>query len=705
MRLFFSKKVNKRKIRLIDSLKDKEEDPFLIREGKFDYKNLKDSVYYSDWTEESFLSDTGGKETISRSFDYKNIKYFYILFFLGLLLLIIRAFSLQIVNFEKYTLLSESNRSRQSTIEAKRGIIYDKNMTPLVRNKANFVLYFRPIDMYSDELERDQMIRELSYYLSRDDDYQVENIEDNENLEDGNLELVADNKLYLEMTEKLNKIRIGSLESYQPLFIEDNIDYDKALLLSLKAEEWPGVFVSDKISREYLYTSSEEGSVIASSSLPHILGYIGKINAEEYKSLGDNYSLIDYVGKIGLEYKYEKELKGVPGYKRIEVDALGRQKKIISESLAQDGYSLKLNLDLELQLKAEEIIYKYLEENDLSRASFIALDPRDGAVLALVSWPAYDNNLFISGISQENYNLLLNNPDKPLLNRSISGEYPSGSTIKPIFAAGALEEGIITEWTTFLSTGGLRIGQWFFPDWKAGGHGTIDVKTAIANSVNTFFYYIGGGFSDFKGLGVSGLIKYAKLFALGEKTGIDINGEASGFIPSPEWKEDKYGENWYIGDTYHFAIGQGFTLVTPIQVASYAATLANGGTIYQPQLVREIINSDNETVKVVEPKIVSEDIISYENMKIVREGMRETTLTGSAASFSRILPVSSAGKTGTAQWSTQKDPHAWYMGFAPYEEPEIAFMTLVEEGYEGSTMAAPITRDILAWYFRDRENN
>ncbi len=703
MKIFnFKLKKNNSKRRLIDLIREKNDDPFVIKEGKFEYKNLKDSVYYSDWTEESFLSDTGGKETISRSFDYKNLRYFLILFIIGFVILFIRVFSLQIIGYDKYSLLAESNRTRQSSIEAKRGIIYDKNMKPLLRNKANFVLYFRPIEMPRDDIERDEMLRNLANFLSSEEINF--NSSDSGTIDNTNMEILADSPLFIEMSDKLNKIQIGSLESYQPLFVKDNIEYEKAMYLNLKKDKWPGVFVSDKISREYLYTSNNN-SVLATSSLPHILGYTGKINAEEYKNLGDNYSLIDYVGKTGLEYKYEKELKGISGFKRIEVDALGRQKKIISESQAQNGYNLKLSLDLDLQLKAEEIIKKYLEENNKTRASYIALDPRDGSVLAMVSWPSYDNNLFVKGISTEDYNKLLNNPDRPLLNRSISGEYPSGSTIKPIFAAGALQNGIINEWTTFLSTGGLRISRWFFPDWRAGGHGRVNVKQAIANSVNTFFYYIGGGYGDFKGLGVNELIRYAKLFGLGEITGIDLAGEADGFIPSPEWKREKYGENWYIGDTYHFSIGQGYVLVTPLQVASYASTLANGGIMYKPHLVKQILDENNEVIRNIEPEILSDNIVSFENMKIVREGMKETTISGSAASFSRILPVSSGGKTGTAQWSTQKDPHAWYIGFAPYEEPEIAFMVLVEEGVEGSTVAAPIARDILQWYFRDRENN
>ncbi len=696
---------NGRKQRLIDSLTEKQTDPFLIKEGKFEYKNLKDSVYYSDWTEESFLSDTGGKDVVSRSFNYKNLQFFILIFVLGFLFLFGRAFWLQVINNQKYILLAESNRSRLISIEPKRGIIYSSDMRPLVRNKANFVLYFRPIDLPRDELERDALLRDLAIVLSAENDYETKLLvkSDEENISNNPLDLISDNEIFFSMKEALSKIRIGTLESYQPLFIADNLAYDKAMILQLESSRWPGVFVSNKIRREYLVTDNNKNvQVLGESSLAHILGYTGKINDKELKTLGSSYSLIDYIGKTGVEYTYEKELKGLAGSKRVEVDALGRQKKIISESIPEDGLSIKLSLDLDLQLKAEEILKSYLEKNKLSRAAFIAIDPRDGSILSLISWPAYNNNLFTGGISQKDYSELLNNPDNPLLNRAVAGEFPSGSTIKPLFAAGALEENIISEWTTFLSTGGLRIGQWTFPDWRAGGHGRVDVRAAIANSVNTFFYYIGGGYGDFKGLGVEGLIKYARLFGLGEKSGIDLPGEAKGFVPTPEWKRESKNESWYIGDTYHFSIGQGFTLVTPLQVANYAATLANGGTFYKPHIVKEIIDEKNSFTHEIKPEIIRNDFISEENMKIVREGMRETVLSGSARSFS-YLNFSSAGKTGTAQWSSQKSPHAWYIGFAPYENPEIAFMVLVEEGIEGSTMASPIAREILDWYFSNKE--
>jgi penicillin-binding protein 2 len=288
-----------------------------------------------------------------------------------------------------------------------------------------------------------------------------------------------------------------------------------------------------------------------------------------------------------------------------------------------------------------------------------------------------------------------------LFNRAINGEFPSGSTIKLLFAAAALQEKIITETTSFLSTGGLRLGEWFFPDWKAGGHGITDVRQALAQSVNTFFYYIGGGYQNFQGLGVSGLVKYSRFFGLGESSGLDLPGERAGFVPTIAWKEQVKDEPWYIGDTYHFAIGQGDVLVTPLQVANYTVAIANGGTLYGPHLVAKILNEDNETVEEIAPRVINSGFIDQHNLQIVREGLRQTVTRGSAQSL-QTVPVAVAGKTGTAQWSTKKSPHAWFTGFAPYDNPEVAITVLVEEGVEGSTMAVPIARDILTWYFRNR---
>lgn len=702
------------KTKIIEHLREKNNDPFSVKEGKFSFGQLKDSFYYTDWTEESFLADTGRKETVSRSFDFNRLRYFIFFGALGLLILMMRAGWLQIIRSDYYGLLAEGNRLRAEIIEPKRGIIYSGDLKPLVRNKANFVLYFRPINLPKDELARDNLLREISRILEGEPveidglsgatEGPVDNAAADETVHNSvaPVNIISDNATFYQLKESLAKIKRGSLESYQPLFIADNIDYEKAMLIALRLPDWPGVFLSNKIRREYLLPGGENDfEVLAENSLAHILGYTGKIDEAELKELGAEYSVIDYVGKTGLEYTWEKELKGVAGRKNIEVDALGRQKKIINEVAAADGYNLQLSLNLDLQKKAEEIARSYLNQANLHRASVVIMNPNDGAIMALVSLPAYNNNLFARGINQEEYNKFLNNPNRPLYNRAISGEFPCGSTIKPVFAAAALQEGLINEKTSFVSIGGLRIGEWFFPDWKAGGHGITNVRKALAESVNTFFYYIGGGFGDFKGLGVSGLVKYARLFGLGELTRIDLPGERSGFVPTSDWKEETKKEPWYIGDTYHFAIGQGDVLTTPLQVANYTAAIANGGTLYQPHLVVKILGENNNIVREIEPTVIRSDFIDPANLKIVREGMRETVTSGSARSLN-ALSVAVAGKTGTAQWSTQKSPHAWFIGFAPYERPEIVITVLVEEGVEGSTMAAPIARDILNWYFSNK---
>jgi len=322
--------------------------------------------------------------------------------------------------------------------------------------------------------------------------------------------------------------------------------------------------------------------------------------------------------------------------------------------------------------------------------------------LALVSLPSFSNNDFARGLTQEQYQAIANHPDQPLFNRCLSGEYPSGSTIKPVVAAAALEEGIINENTTVSSIGGLRIGQWFFPDWKAGGHGLTSVRKALAESVNTFFYYLGGGYGDFNGLGLERLVEYEKIFGLGAQSGIDLPGEASGFLPSKEWKEKIKGEPWYIGDTYHLAIGQGDLLVTPLQVAGYTAVFANGGALYRPRLVKQILNSLDQPIGEADGKPIKSNLLSAKNIEIVRQGLRAAVTAGSAQGLaSAVVPV--AGKTGTAQWSTSKPAHAWFTGFAPYDKPEIVITVLIEQGGEGSAAAVPVAREVLDWWFRNKK--
>ena len=642
-------------------------DPFVIKEGKNKYGRLKD-CHRLDWTQQVFLSVGSEKETIGRSFNFSNLIKINLILLFFLLIILFRVGWLQIVKGEYYHDLAEGNRIRIERIEPKRGIIYDRNKQPMVRNVANFLLYFIPADLPKDEKEKEKIIERISQILVVLSPADIKTI--------------------------LGKIKYRSLESYQSLFIIDNIEYEKAMLLYLESDKMHGVYLSNKTRREYN---------LFSLSLSHILGYISKISEKELTKIDSNYSPIDYIGKTGLENFFENELKGTAGKKQVEVDALGKEKKIINQIIGEDGRNLVLSLDINLQKKLEETMNSELEKLKVKKACAIVLNPNNGEILAMVSMPSYNNNSFAKGISQKEYQKLINNPDNPLFNRCISGEFPPGSTFKPIMAVAALEEKIINENTSFLSNGGLRISEWFFPDWKVGGHGTTNVRKAIAESVNTFFYYIGGGFNDFVGLGVDNIIKYCKLFGLGEQTGIDIINEAKGFLPYKEWKKATKGERWYIGDTYHLSIGQGDISVTPLQVANYTAVFANNGSLYKPHLVSQILASDDKKIKQVESTLIKRDFVSKENIKIVREGMRQTVVAGSARSLQSV-PVAVAGKTGTAQWAFNKPTHAWFTGFAPFDNPQVVITILVEQGGEGSSVAVPIAKEVLTWYFTNKVN-
>ena len=664
---------------------DKNGDPFVVKEKKFSFGNLKDSYYHLGWMEDSFLFGEQDKEVLKRTFDLSKNRNIIIVLVFSFLLLFFRLFWLQVVKGDDYRLKAEGNRIKVENIEPRRGIIYSSNMTPLVKNEANFVLYLTPVDLPEDELFRDEIIRKLANILSSLE-------KSTSTLDISGLSVSSDSPYFYEIKNKLDKIKYGSLESYQPLFLVDNIDYNSAMNIYLMTEEMPGVSISVKMRRKYL--SSEDNLL----SLSHFLGYIGKISEKDLTVFGNEYSSIDYIGKSGLEYFYENELKGVKGKKNIEIDALGREKKVVSQTNPEDGHDLVLSIDIDLQKKSEEVLKKYLTENNMKRASIVALNPQNGEVLTLISWPSYDNNIFSKGISQADYSNLTDNSDRPLFNRAVSGTFPSGSTLKPTLAAAALEEKIINANTTVMSTGGINVGAWFFADWKAGGHGLTNVRKALAESVNTFFYYIGGGYNDFKGLGIDKIDEYLLLFGLNQQSGIDLPQEGSGFIPTPEWKKETQGETWYIGNTYNVSIGQGDILVTPLQVANFTAFFANGGKLYRPHLVKRILKNESDVLREVDPEVIRDGFISKDNVQIVREGMRQTIESGSARRLNS-LPVKVAGKTGTAQWGIDKNNHAWFTSFAPYDNPEIVLTVLVEEGIEGSGIATSIAGEILNWYF------
>jgi len=573
-----------------------------------------------------------------------------------------RAAQLQILSGAEYRVLAEGNRIRIETIAPQRGIIYDRNGVVLGENISTFTVSITAADLPSLDEEREWVIDRLAEVTD---------------VNHGEIEAVLDE--YADVP-------------FEPVPVVRGVPHEAAMELMSLERTMPGVKIF--MSTERLYASWQ------TPSLSHILGYMGKINPSEIDEYLENgYRRTDEIGQQGIEMSYESVLHGTPGKKVVEVDALGHEALILTQEDPVDGSNIVLAIDYELQNYIEGLLRGFEEKHGRQKASIIVMDPNNGEVISLVSIPTYDNNAFSGGISVATYSNLINDPAQPLFPRAISGEYPSGSTFKPVVAAAALSEGIITEHTTFLSTGGIAILQWFFPDWRAGGHGTTNVKKALAESVNTFFYIIGGGKDDFIGLGVARITDYASRFGLGAKTGIDLPGESAGFLPSKEWKEEVKGERWYVGDTYHLAIGQGDIIVTPLQMALEICVFANGGALYEPHLIRGILEGDEG--QLTEPVVLNEQVVDPYVIDVVRQGLRDGVTYGSSRYLLTVTePV--AGKTGTAQAGGDAENHAWWTGFGPYEEPEIAMAILIENGGGGDEVAVPIARDIFNWWFTNR---
>jgi len=589
----------------------------------------------------------------------KRLKVFKILVYTLIIILFSRLFWIEIVEGGVWQNIAETNKIRIQEISAPRGLIYSKDGVVLAKNIPMFEIAVVPADLSKDLDGRKELIEEIKE--------------------------ITDNLIELDESA-LEVIKEAPSTSYEEIVISGPFDYQLFVYFKTKFKNFPGVKIKYSLKREY-----PQGEIFS-----HILGYLGRINKEELEVYSGEYNFNDYLGRAGVEKVYESILKGEKGLREIEVNSYGQEEKILSEKPSYPGKDIVLTINAHFQEKLAELLNKYLKKYNLSSGTVIALNPNNGEILAMLSQPTYDNNILILGTNEQKQDIL-NNKNSPLVFRAISGIYPSGSTIKGALAAGALEEGIIDENFKVNSTGGIKVGKWFFPDWKPGGHGKVNVIQALAHSVNTFFYYIGGGYEDFKGLGVEKINYYLNLFGFGEKTGIDLPNEASGLLPTPEWKQKVKGEIWYPGDTYHLSIGQGDILVTPLQIANYTAVLANKGTLFKPKVVSEFIDPVTKSQEKIEAQVIRDNFISLDSIDIVRQGFRAAVTEGSARQLND-LPFTVAGKTGTAQVSN-KNPHAWFTCFAPYENPEIVLTILLENGGEGSSVAVPLAREILSYWF------
>lgn len=632
----------------------------------------------ASWVETSFTFDEStGKQVATPytkrhmgiSITYRRLLVLLGAFFLVFGVLLGRIFILQVMKGDRYRAMAEGNRERIIPIPAERGIVYDRNGVTLTKNIPNFSLALVPQNLPRDPAAREAVVSRLAELTGQTPE-----------------DIRATLKTY------------GNY-SYESIIIEEDLDYETALSIQIAAGDLPGIYIHRGSKRLYLHSMETASSTSSTMrSLSHVLGYEGKLSPSELDELySKGYLPSDTIGKSGVEKAYEKELRGVYGRRRVEVNALGREQAVLAEEPPSPGFHAHLSIDAHMQEALERAMTDAMVKAGKSRGSGIVMDPRNGEILAMVSLPAFDNNDFSGGIDQKTYTAYVQDENRPLFNRMLSGTYPSGSTIKPAIALAALQEGIITPKTTFLSTGGLRIGQWFFPDWQAGGHGVTDVRKSLAQSVNTFYYYIGGGYGDFAGLGVDAIMSYLKKFGFAEKTGIDIPGEQTGFLPSREWRQKLTGERWYIGDTFNVSIGQGDILVTPLQIANMTAMIANRGVMYQPHVMKDFTNPITGDITRVDPVVTRSNLVDAAHIETVRLGMRDCAISGSCRRLG-LLPFEAAGKTGTAQWNRNKANHAWFTSFAPFNNPEIVVTVLIEEGEEGSRIASPIAYEFFKWW-------
>jgi len=556
-------------------------------------------------------------------------------------ILVISLWYLQMIKGEEFKERAVENCIRSLVEDAPRGRIYDRQEELLVTNRPAVVVSIIPAEV--DDLEK------LSERLSR---------------------------IISISPEEISQIVKNYRENpFKPVKILDDCKTNKIIEIEERKDELKGVVLEVKPRRNYLYHDFAA----------HSLGYVGEIDKEELQRFGNpKFQGGDIIGKAGLEKYYDDILRGEKGGKEVEVDVLGQEIATLLYQKPVPGKDLVLTIDKDLQLYGENLFFG-------KKGSIIVSDPNSGEILALVNRPSFNPNIFANGISSSNWQRLSSDADYPLTNRSVQGVYPPGSIFKVVTAIAALEEGVTDRKRKIYCSGSLELAGQVFTCWKETGHGSLSIVDAIAHSCNIYFYTLG------KDLGIERFNKYMQKLGLGEKTGIDLPAEAMGIIPSAQWKEREVKEIWFPGDTINLSIGQGYLLLTPLRVHNLITTIATEGEIYNLHLVKKIISVDGKTVKEIKPEIYEKVDFSPDTFQIIKEGLRQTILKGTGWR-ANIKELAVAGKTGTAQ-NPQGETHAWFIGFAPYENPEICITVFIENGGEGGEAAAPIARAMLEKYF------
>ena len=576
---------------------------------------------------------------------------------------------LQIIRGAELERRAELNQLRVEPVIPPRGLIYDRNGVQLVENVPGFSAGIVAADVPKE--------RTLEIAAAIEDLLGVPAME---------------TVLRIEASRKSN-------DPFTPIVIKDGLDQATAFRLREELPAMPGVQVIVEPVRRYPY-----GELLAA-----VLGYTGRVDEEDYRELRDDgYLATDRLGKAGVEAAYERYLRGELGARQVEKDASGREIRTLEELAASPGNDLFLSIDLDLQHKATELTQAVANGG---QAAAIVMDVNTGEILALVSLPQYDNNIFSGKIDERRLEQYLKDPKKPLVNHALAEQYPPGSIFKQITGLAALQEGVANPSTTITSRGAIQVPNqydpsvvYIFRDWRALG--SLNFYGGVAMSSDVYFYYLGGGYhyygNNFNGLGIERLAAYTRMFGLGAETGIDIAGEAPGNVPDPQWKMDTWGEQWTLGDTYNMSIGQGFLAATPIQMVRATAAVANGGKLLQPRVVRQVVDADGHVIVGNEPRIQSQIPIDQRNFDIMHEAMRQAVSWGTAKDGG-IRGVEVAGKTGTAEFGERfadgsYKTHAWFAGFAPADNPQIAITVFLEHGV-GAINAAPLASKILDYYF------
>ncbi len=577
--------------------------------------------------------------------------------------LIARLLFLQVIEGEELRRLSEINSIRLKSVDAPRGLIFDAHDRLMADNRPSYDLSIIVKD--ADPLEK--TMTKLARYTGIDE---------------------------AELWTKLEEAK--GTRAYKPVLLKPDIGRNALAAIEVNRWDLPGIVVNVSPRRDYIFSPSSA----------HILGYMGEIGVEDLKKeIYSDCKTGDFIGKYGVERAREHWLRGQRGGQQVEVNATGQVVRVISTVDATPGHNIVLSIDQTLQQTAEQLL------GDQAGAA-VAVEPSTGQILAMASSPSFDQNAFITGLSHDAWNALISDPQRPLSNKAIQALYPPASTYKIIAAAAGLEEGVIDVSTTHFCPGFLKFGNRTYRCWKKWGHGEVNIVKALKESCDVYFYKVG------QELGVDRLAWYARAFGLGAPTGIDLPHEEGGLIPTAQWKKQRTGVSWQAGETLSVVIGQGFNLTTPLQMAMVAAAVGNGGTRYRPRIVKTIRTADGKNVYDSTPEVVGHLPISESTLNLVREGLFKVVNEQHGTAWgSRLTDIAMCGKTGTAQVVGRKEneegtegegepikDHAWFVAYAPCQNPAIAVAVIIEHGEHGSSAAAPVAAEIIRTYLTVKQS-